>query len=210
MDYSRYSFRQPNPLELQMTGRKFVFLSNTERNICNHNLHEVQAVVRKDMEEKNGFFLEQVFIQTSKYKVIHDQVYLSDCPILPTAPGKSIDYCPRRCLCEHAQLVCGGARVSYSTKRIAEIPAKLDEITSRVEIGNFSRNLITEINFGDLFGLEVTKILDLSHNRIKTIENGAFEMTTLKNKLRVLYLSYNRLDVLQPEMFSGLDNLWQL
>ncbi|XP_071812308.1 uncharacterized protein [Apostichopus japonicus] len=129
---------------------------------------------------------------------------------VPTAPGKSIDYCPRRCLCEHAQLVCGGARVSYSTKRIAEIPAKLDEITSRVEIGNFSRNLITEINFGDLFGLEVTKILDLSHNRIKTIENGAFEMTTLKNKLRVLYLSYNRLDVLQPEMFSGLDNLWQL
>ncbi|KAJ8022717.1 Leucine-rich repeat transmembrane neuronal protein 2 [Holothuria leucospilota] len=65
----------------------------------------------------------------------------------------------------------------------------------------------TEISHALLQNCEDSKVVDVSHQRIRNIQNGTFQGLT---KLEKLYLNHNKLELLKSETFCGAPNLTEI
>ncbi|VDN04217.1 unnamed protein product [Thelazia callipaeda] len=102
-------------------------------------------------------------------------------------------YCPSGCSCHETIVRC-------SNKNFKEFPVGISIRTTELFLDS---NDITYISH-ELNKLKNLIKLDLSHNRIASIEKGAFRNLT---KLSTLILSYNKLQCLEEGAFSNLTNL---
>ena len=142
--------------------------------------------------------------------------------LLLTAFAPVISSCPRYCYCQSTSITCKSSTatrlpinmpISTTTlkleyPKVQSIPInyfwRLRNISYLV-IRNFNSLFITSDTFDGLSNS--LKLLDLSNTNIKSIEPKSF-----KNFSRIteLDLSYNKIDVIEKDMFFGLSNLKKL
>lgn len=118
---------------------------------------------------------------------------LSPTPTLSTVGGTS-------CLVAADLVSCGG-------RALVLIPAQLPHWTSVLDL---SHNALVVLEVGFLSGLEQLRTLNLAHNRLRSIQPGAFANAS-GSLLRHLDLSSNRLVALEHDTFlelgAGLEEL---
>uniref|UniRef100_A0A1I7VVW3 EGF-like domain-containing protein n=1 Tax=Loa loa TaxID=7209 RepID=A0A1I7VVW3_LOALO len=103
------------------------------------------------------------------------------------------NYCPTGCTCHETVVRC-------SNKNLKKFPADIPVETTELFLDSNDIVLIPP----ELNKLKHLVKLDLSHNRIVAIENGAFANLT---KLSTLILSFNKLECLEEEAFTHLTSL---
>ncbi|VDO98537.1 unnamed protein product [Soboliphyme baturini] len=105
-------------------------------------------------------------------------------------------FCPYGCACVDSALTveCDGASLT-------SIPILLNPRTKSLKLSN---NLIHDVTLDELSFYTELEFLDLSANKIQTIEKGAF--FRLQN-LKILKLNQNLLASIGPETFTGLASL---
>ncbi|KAE8614715.1 hypothetical protein XENTR_v10008276 [Xenopus tropicalis] len=92
-------------------------------------------------------------------------------------------------------------KVLCYNRDLTKVPAQLPELSFMLDL---SHNIIKTINRTDFQNLTVLQNLNLSNNRIQYMENGAFGKLVA---LQLLNLTKNRIGSLSSRTFEGLQNL---
>jgi Leucine-rich repeat (LRR) protein len=105
--------------------------------------------------------------------------------------------CPVTCSCNSAETLCQNASLHI-------VPDDLSEGTVKLALTN---NIFPALESNHLKRLTRLKIVDLSNNRINTIESGVL---CTSEELEILYLNDNNITIQNPDTFYCLKNLRRL
>ncbi|XP_072531433.1 leucine-rich repeat-containing protein 3B [Salminus brasiliensis] len=135
--------------------------------------------------------------------LLHSLVLMAIC--FPSA-----SMCPKGCACQRADHSLHGLNVTCSLLRLREIPPDLPPDTVLLQL---DRNHIQAVPDRAFQGLRMLRRLNLSHNAVETLGEGAF--LGLEASLEELDLSHNRIVSVHKDAFARLkarvlvdDNPW--
>lgn len=111
----------------------------------------------------------------------------------------SASTCPKGCTCQRSESPPHGLNVTCSLSRLKEIPPDVPLDTQLLQL---DRNHISLVPDRIFHGLRMLRRLNLSHNAVETLGEGAF--VGLEGSLEVLDLSHNRITSVHKDAFARL------